>query len=211
MTAMVPIAGPDDVARLFARDGGYAFARWGRPVVPVVFGVDDAALPVIKGAVEAVVALAGHRMAETDAELGANLMLFFCRDWDELRGVPNLDRLVAGLADLVGRLQAQEASQYRMFRFDDQGAIRAVFVFVRMTGAMADLPAGVLALDQAVRVIVLWGDGALAQGVLAADEDGQPVLRPDLAAVIRAAYDPVLPVASRDPAHALRLFARAVR
>ena len=35
-------------------DGGFAFARWGRPLAPVVFGVEDATLGVIKGAVEAV-------------------------------------------------------------------------------------------------------------------------------------------------------------
>jgi hypothetical protein len=34
------------------------------------------------------------------------------------------------------------------------------------------------------------------------------VLQPDVAALLRAAYDPVLPVAARDPAHALRLAAR---
>jgi hypothetical protein len=37
------------------------------------------------------------------------------------------------------------------------------------------------------------------------------VLRPDIAAVIRAAYDPVLPVMARDASHALRLVARIGR
>jgi hypothetical protein len=37
------------------------------------------------------------------------------------------------------------------------------------------------------------------------------VLRADVAAVIRAAYDPVLPAASTDPAHGLRLAARVLR
>jgi hypothetical protein len=59
----------DDIAGLFTRrDGEYLCARWGRPVVPVVFGVDDATLGVVKGAIEAVVALAQHNMAETDPE-----------------------------------------------------------------------------------------------------------------------------------------------
>ena len=45
-----------EIERYFIRhDGGYLFARWGRPIVPVVFGVDDATLGVIKGAIEAVV------------------------------------------------------------------------------------------------------------------------------------------------------------
>ncbi len=50
--------GPGEIEALFTRgDGSYLFARWGRPIVPVVFGVDDASLAVFKGAIEAVVAL----------------------------------------------------------------------------------------------------------------------------------------------------------
>ncbi len=202
---------PEAVQALFTRPEGYVFARWGRPVVPVVFGVEDATLSVVKGAIEAVVALAGHRMAGQDAELGANLMVFFCRDWQELAGVPNLDRLVEGLGPLLVRLEAQGANQYRMFRFDAAGAIRAAFVFLRMDAAMAAVPADVLALDQAVRLICLWADGAFPQGVLVQAGQGRAVLHPFVAGVIRAAYDPVLPAASRDAAHALRLFARVPR
>ena len=85
-------------------DGDYRVARWGRPIVPVVFGVEDATLAVIKGAIEAVVALAGHKMAETDPELGANCMVFFFRDWQELLEVPDLERLIPDLKPLVERL-----------------------------------------------------------------------------------------------------------
>lgn len=102
----------DDVARMFTRAGGdYVFARWGRPIVPVVFGVDAATLATVKGAIEAVVALSGHKMAETDPELGANLMVFFFRDWQELLEVPNLDQLVEGLSDTVNRLDDAGANQ----------------------------------------------------------------------------------------------------
>ena len=84
-----------EVEALFTRaDGKYAFARWGRPIAPIVFGVEAETLSVIKGAFEAVVALAGHNMAETDPELGSNCMVFFFRDWAELIEVPDLDRLV---------------------------------------------------------------------------------------------------------------------
>lgn len=201
-------ASPATVEALFTRPEGYVFARWGRPIVPVIFGVEEATLAVFKGAIEAVVALAGHQIADHDHELGANLMMFFCRDWSELVQVPNLDRLVEGLASLVTRLEAQGANQYRMFRFDEHGAIRAVFVFIRVDAALAEMSAEVLALDQAVRLICLWGDDALAQGVLVRTEQSDAVLGPQIGAVIRAAYDPVMPAASRDPAHALRLFAR---
>jgi hypothetical protein len=199
----------EGVAALFTRaDGQYLFARWGRPIVPVVFGVDDATLRGMKGALEAVVALAGHRMAETDPELGANLMIFFFRDWAELPEVPNLDRLVPDLASLCGRLAVAGANQYRIFRFDEAGAIRAAFVFLRMDEHLAAVPAETLALSQAVQVIVLWSDRAFA-GVSPLALVGETVmLRPEIGAVIRAGYDPVLPAMARDASHALRLAAR---
>lgn len=200
---------PDAVRALFTRaDGTYLFARWGRPIVPVVFGVDDATLATVKGAIEAVVTLAGHRMAETDPELGANLMVFFFRDWAELPQVPGLDRLVPDLGPLCDRLAAQGAAQYRFFRFDAQGAIRAAFVFLRMEGALADLPAEVLALNEAVQVILLWGEAAFAETSPLARAGGTVILRPEIAGLIRAAYDPVLPAVARDASHALRLAAR---
>ncbi|MCZ8333704.1 MAG: hypothetical protein O9328_05540 [Rhodobacteraceae bacterium] len=204
---------PDQVQALFTRaDGQYLCARWGRPIVPVVFGVEDATLAVVKGALEAVVALAGHRMAETDPELGANLMIFFFRDWAELPEVPNLDRLVPGLAELCAKLEAAEANQYRIFRFDAVGAIRAAFVFVRMDAHLAAVPVETLALSQAVQVILLWSDRAFTDlSPLAVAEGGAVMLRPEIAGVIRAVYDPVLPGVAQDPAHALRVAARMVR
>ncbi|GGH53885.1 hypothetical protein GCM10011341_19790 [Frigidibacter albus] len=203
---------PEVITALFTRaSGDYVFARWGRPIVPVVFGVDDATLSTMKGAIEAVVVLAGHKMAEHDPELGANLMVFFLRDWAELLEVPNLDRLLDGLAPLVARLQAAEANQYRVFRFDPSGAIKAAFVFVRMDDALAEVPAATLALSQAVQVIVLWSDAAFHQASPLGLVEGVAVLRPEIAAVIRAAYDPVLPVATQEASHGLRLAARAGR
>jgi hypothetical protein len=201
--------GPAEVEALFTRgDGSYLFARWERPIVPVVFGVAEESLPVIKGAFEAVVALAGHRMAETDPELGANLMVFFVRDWAELLAVPDLDRLVPELAGLVGRLEGAGANQYRIFRFEANGAIKAAFVFLRMDAALAGMPAETLALAQAVQTILLWSDRAF-DGTSPLGRVGEGViLRPEIGAVIRAGYDPVLPVMARDPAHALRLTAR---
>ena len=202
---------PDEITALFTRaDGSYLCARWGRPIVPIVFGVADETLPVVKGAIEAVVALAGHRMAETDPELGANLMVFFFRDWAELLEVPDLDRLIPDLRTLVERLQAEDATQYRAFRFDADGAIRAGFVFLRMSGALAAQPAEELALSQAAQVILLWSEGAFAtrSPLARVGEGGAVILRPEIAGVIRAVYDPVMPAVARDPSHALRLAAR---
>lgn len=199
----------EEVAALFTRaDGQYLFARWGRPIVPVVFGVGDATLAVVKGALEAVVALAGHKMAETDPELGANLMVFFLRDWAELPGVPNLERMVPGLEVLCARLEAAGANQYRVFRFDEAGAIKAAFVFVRMDAHLEAVPAEVLALSQAVQVIVLWSDTAFLGASPLVEVAGRVILRPEIGAVIRASYDRVMPGVARDASHALRLAAR---
>ena len=197
------------VEQLFTRaDGAYVFARWGRPIVPVVFGVDEASLAVFKGAIEAVVSLASHQMAETDPELGANLMIFFCKQWDELTEVPHLDQLVPDLVPLVDKLKQADANQYRIFRFDEAGAIRAAFVFLRMDQHMATVAADTLALGQAVQTILLWSDKAFdEQPPLALIED-KAVLRPEIADVIRAAYDPVMPAMAQDASHALRLAAR---
>ena len=200
---------PEAVQALFTRkDGSYLFARWGRPIVPVVFGVEEATQAEVKRAIEAVVALAGHKMAETDPELGANLMVFFFRDWAELPQVPNLDRLLPDLGPLCDRLAAAGANQYRAFRFDADGAIKAAFVFVRMDAALEALPAEVLALNEAAQVIVLWGEAAFAEASPLAQVEGRVILRPEIAGVIRAGYDRVMPAVARDPAHGLRLAAR---
>lgn len=200
---------PEDVAGLFTRpDGSYLFARWGRPIVPVVFGVEAATLPTLKGAIEAVVLLANHRMAETDPELGANLMLFFFREWEELAAVPDLDRLVPELGPLIARLQGAGANQYRLFRFDAQGAIRAAFVFVRMDAALSALPAETLALAQMAQVILLWSERAFSTRSPLALAGETVVLHPDIAGLIRAGYDPALPAVAQDASHALRLAAR---
>ena len=200
------------IEALFTRaDGTFLMARWGRPIAPVVFGVEDRTLSVVKGAIQAVCALASHPMADTDPELGANLMMSFFRDWAELRDVPGLDRLIPDLGPLVDRLQAADANQYRIFRADGDGAIKAAFVFLRMDDHLSAVPAETLALSQAVQTILLWSDAAFRDASPLAVAGERTILRPDMADVIRAAYDPVLPAAATDPAHALRLAARVAR
>ncbi|APO86222.1 MULTISPECIES: hypothetical protein [unclassified Marivivens] len=200
---------PDDIIPLFTRaDGSFLCARWGRPIVPVIFGVEEETLSVLKGAIEVVVAMSGHKMAETDPELGANLMIFFCREWADISGVPNLEKLVDGLDGIVERLEASNANQFRTFKFDSTGAISACVVFIRMDAQMAKLPAEDIALAQAAQMLLTWGDGAFASKSPLALANGVTVLRPDIASVIAAAYHPVLPACDRDPSHAYRLAAR---
>ena len=197
------------IQRHFTRsDGSYLFARWGRLIAPVVFGVDDATLSIVKGAVEAVVALAGHKMTEMDPELGVNLLIFFIRGWEELTATPDLDRLLPELPNLVARLKAADANQYRAFRFDPEGAIKAAFVFVRMDPALADIPAEDLALAQAAQTILLWSDTAFMDRGPLSTLEGRVILNPEVAGLIRAAYDPVMPAVATDSSHAMRLAAR---
>ena len=201
---------PDTIEKLFTRsDGSYLFARWGRPIAPVVFGVEDATIATLKGAIEALCQLAGHELAETDPELGANFMVFFMRNWQELLDTPNLDRLVPELPELVTRLRAADANQYRVFRFDEAGGIKACFVFLKMDAALSELPAETLCLGQVVQSVLLWSDTAFTDtSPLALTGKDVAVLKPDIGAVIRAGYEAVMPVAATDPAHALRLSAR---
>lgn len=202
---------PEAIQAFFTRaDGAYAFARWGRPIAPIVFGVEDETLRVVKGAIEAVATLAGHQMAETDPELGSNLMFFFFRDWKELLEVPDLDRLIPDLKALVGKLESAGANQYRAFRFDNDGAIQAAFVFLKMDSDLAKLPAETLALGQAAQVILMWGDSAFAEAspLAVLPENGSTILRPDVAGIIAAAYDRMMPATADDASHAYRIFAR---
>jgi len=201
---------PEDIEPYFIQpDGQYAFARWGRPIAPIVFGIEDKSLEVVKGALEAVVHLARHQIVETDPEFGSNMMFFFFKNWDELLDVPDLDKVIPEMARLVQKLKDGGANQYRLFRFDADGAIKASFVFLRMDEALADTPAEVLALQQIVQVMLLWGKDAFRdQSPLGMSESGKTMLRPEIASIIHAAYDPVMPVVAKDKSHALRLFAR---
>ncbi|WP_265502796.1 hypothetical protein [Paracoccus beibuensis] len=190
---MPPFDAADIQALFTQRDGNFLCARWGRPVAPVIFGLADDSLDVFRAAIRTGFAHARHPVAETDPDSGANLMLFFVRDWAELGGVPDLDRLT-GLPDLPARLTAQDADQYRLFRFDEAGGIRACMSFLNMGGALAEAHPAQLAERVTMQSALTFA----------------PEIFPShqLAALIRAAYDPVLPVAATQPAHALRLAAR---
>lgn len=188
----VPTAPPPDaeaIAALFTREGRFLCARWGRPVAPVLFGLADESLAVFHDAIQAVLADARVAMADTDPETGANLMAFFVRDWAELSAVPDLDRLT-GMAELPARLADEGAARYRLFRFAADGSIRACLTFARI----GDDHPGRLAESLAVNALLTFAREVTPS--------------PALAALIRAAYDPVLPGAATDASHALRLAAR---
>jgi hypothetical protein len=73
---------------------------------------------------------------------------------------------------------------------------------------LSAVPAETLALSQIVQSILLWSDTAFRTRSPLAVVESKTLLRPDIATLIRAAYDPVLPGFSDDPSHALRLAAR---
>ncbi|MXU65311.1 hypothetical protein [Oceanomicrobium pacificus] len=216
MSAAAP-SGPDrapdaaEIEAMFTQsDGSFRFARWGRPVAPVVFGTDDATLTAFKDGFAEVARLTGQALAETDPEMGANLMVFVCPDWAELRGVPDLDRLLPGLDDLIPRLDAAAANQFRSFSFEPDGAIRFSTVLLRMDDSLAAEPALDLAMRQMVLTSLLWGPSAFRSRAPVGHVGPQkaPLVPPAVAALIRAAYDPVLPAAATDASHSLRLAAR---
>lgn len=185
---------PERIAALFTQPGkGFLCARWGRPVAPVAFGLADESLPVFRAALAAVLAHARHPLIDTDPEMGANLMVFAVREWDELDGLPDLDRLT-GLSDLPARLAAQSADRYRLLRFGTDGSIRACFSFLRLRGALAHSHPAQLAEDTGVNAMLTFARHVTPSA--------------GIAALIRAAYDPLLPVCARDASHVLRLAAR---
>lgn len=183
----------DQIAALFTRDGRYLCARWGRPAAPVIFGLSEETLDIFRGVTRAALIHARHPQVETDPDMGANMISFFVRDWTELADLPDLAELT-GQADLPARLRGQGADQYRIFRFDADGGIRACLTFVNMGGALADAHPAHLAEMLVMRSLLTFA------------RDVAPSR--DLADLIRAAYDPVMPVAATDPSHALRLTAR---
>lgn len=210
-TAPGPDALPARVASLFTRgDGAFRFARWGRALAPVTFGTDDEGERIVREALAAVAGLGGLRVADSDPELGANYLTFFCGEWGELAAMPGLDRLIPDLAKLISVLKGAGANQYRIFGFDEAGAIRLCLVLLRYDDDLRRVSAQTLATTQAFQSLLLWSDNAFTgeSPIARIVETGRAVVKPWLADLARAAYDPVLPAASRDPALALRLAAR---
>jgi hypothetical protein len=199
---------PEDIARRFTLpDGSFRFARWARPVAPMVYGADAASMPVLKAGVRLIADLAGMGFADSDPETGFNHHLILVAAWDELAEAPEFERLVPGAAALAQRLQSEDTLVVRHFRAAPGGGIAGCLTLMRVAGALAELPADLLALGHAVETALAWAPGALADGITRRGASGAE-LRPELIALLRAAYDPRLPDASADASLALRLAAR---
>ena len=192
---------------------GYHFARWGRPIAPVVFGVGDETLPHLKDAIAMTVGISGGMLAETDPELGANFMWFFCRDWDEMLVIPDFEKLIPNFENLITGLQEQNATRYRSFGFDKDGAIQLCVVLIRVDSATERLSLQTLGTSETFQSLLTFGENAfdMHSPIATIKANNLCIVKPEYAAVVRAAYDPALPAASNDPAHALRVSARAMK
>ncbi len=201
------------IEALFTHDGQYRFARWGREIAPVVFGTNDKSLEAIKAAFAAVAGIANMKLAETDPELGANFLVFFCSKWEEIGEVPDLDKLMPGLEGLIGQLNRAGANQYRHFAFDAQGGIKMCILLIRVDAEMSKLSVQALATDQMARSILLWSESAflLKSPIGIVEANNMAIVRPPIAAVIRCAYDASMPVMAQDPSHTLRLASRVMQ
>ncbi|MBY8974909.1 hypothetical protein KHP62_03750 [Rhodobacteraceae bacterium NNCM2] len=201
------------ITQLFTRaDGSFRFARWGRPLAPVVYGTNDGGMRIFEENLAGVAGLAGLEIRDLDPELGANFMVFFSRDWAELLEVPHLEKLIPNLGQLVADLSRANANQYRIFGFDEQGAIRICITLLRYDDDLQQISAQTLAVSQSYQGMLLWSDSAFAEeSPIALLDNGRCIVKPWYADVVRAAYDPVLPACAGDASFGLRLAARMGR
>lgn len=192
-------------------DGVFRFARWNRPIVPIVFGVDDETLTHLKSAIVTTVGITGHKIEETDPELGANFMWFFCQDWDEILSVPDLEKMIPDLKNIIARLQTSTTTTYRIFTFDPDGGIKMCVQLIKVAGATAEMSIQALATGETYQCLAMFSPQAFVEDspIAVIQENGMCIPKPNYAALIRAAYDPVLPAAAKEPTHAMRLSARA--
>ena len=191
------------------RDGTFRFVRWGRPVVPVIVGTNDEGCKIFEDGIKAVARIARLPVQEMDSELGANFLVFLVNDWTELLQAPNLIRLIPNLNELIETLTEHEANQYRVFSFDEVGAIKICITLLRYDEELQKVSAQTLAVGQAFQGMLLWSDAAFMQeSPLAVTDNGLCVVKPTHADLLRVAYDPTLPAVATDASFAHRLTAR---
>lgn len=200
------------IKRLFGGDA-FKFARWGCPVAPVILGLDDKGARLFEEAIRAVAEVTGHVVEEIDPEMGANFIICVMQDWAHVLRAPNLPNFLPDLPALIKRLTAAGANRYRVFAFDDQGAIRACITLLRYDEQMREAPVDYIALSEAALGMLIYDDAGVAGDrpvVMAAfdGDDARAILSPWHARLLRAAYDPTIPAGLKDPSLALRLAAR---
>jgi hypothetical protein len=202
----------EKIEKLFTHpDGVFRFARWNRPIAPIAFGVDDATLEQLKTAIVTTIGVAGLKITETDPELGANFMWFFCQNWDEILAVPDLEALIPDLKNIIARLQTTTTKTFRIFVFDKDGSIKMCVQLIKVADETAEMSIQALATGETYQCLALFSPHAFLEEspIAVIEENGLCIPKPEYAALIRAAYDPILPDAAKEATHALRLAARA--
>ena len=196
-------------AQFTRRDGSFRFIRWGRPIAPVIVGTNDEGCQIFENGIQAAARIARLPVQEMDPELGANFLVFLVNDWSELLEAQNLIRLIPNLGELIQTLSEHDANQYRVFNFDEAGAIKICITLLKYDDELQKVSAQTLALGQAFQGMLLWSDQAFVEeSPLAVTDDGLCVIKPAHADLLRVAYDPALPPVAKDPSFALRLAAR---
>lgn len=206
----------DDSERIKLLFGGdaFKFARWGCPIAPAVVGLDEAGGKFFGQAIKLLADHVEHPLEELDPEMGANMLVYVMEDWAHAARAPNLPNFLPDLPALIERLNAANANCYRVFAFDDQGAIRAAITLLRYDEGMRAAPVDYIALSEATLAMLVFDETGASEDrpvimvQLKEGEDPRAVLSPWHARLLKAAYDPTIPAGSKDPALALRLAAR---
>jgi hypothetical protein len=196
---------PAEVAAFFThRDGGYRFARWVRPIVPFVAGGGADFAAVIRRGLSEVASISGHPADPDGAPVDMTWAVLCVERWRDLPALPGAEAVIPGLVALVSRLEAQDATQFRSFRHDAGGGIVGVTSVLRLPRLLDRFPAEVVGVRQAVLAHLTWSIPKLMSWNMM---DAGHRLRPEMVALLRAAYAPGLPVAADDARHAGRLAA----
>lgn len=197
---------PETITAAFTRPEGFRFARWSVPIAPMIYGLDPDSTRLMKAGLHLICDLTNHPYEDSDPVNGYNHVTLHCADWAELRDVPPLGPGIDAAA-LADELIARDLPRHLVFWFDENGGIIRALHLVRVDHALAELPADLLSLIHAMMAHLHWGPEAASEGWVQPGPEGAQV-RADLLDLLRAAYDRIIPVASSDPAIALRLAAR---
>lgn len=197
---------PEEIVPLFSAGGSYRFRRWEVPVAPLISGTDDAGIRLVDETLRWLAGQANHEVRDLDPDFGTNFAVLFVREWAEIGADPGIAKLLPDWQALVPRLAGQ--NRYLAFRMGPGGGIRAAVTLLRYDDALQAVTAQDLALEIATRGLLMWDERALAGARPMIRQAGRVHPRPEILALMRAAYDPVLPVAADDASHAYRLSAR---
>ena len=86
-------------------------------------------------------------------------------------------------------------------------------VLIRVDAATERMSLQTLGTSETFQSLLTFGENAfdVHSPIATIKVNNLCIVKPEYAAVVRAAYDPALPAASNDPAHALRVSARAMK